>query len=254
MTLRVLKFGGNDIDDPGWLAQMVQAVSALVAAGQPPVIVHGGGKEIGQLQVALGGEPRWVAGLRVTDATALHAATLVLRGGVNTRVVAALNAAGIDALGMSGVDRGLVHVRPAQHPAGDLGFVGEPTHVRSLLLLELLAAGCVPVLAPICGDGSGQTYNVNADVFAGAVAAALEADEAVFVSNVPGVLVAGKPAQRLSSAAVQRLIDDATISGGMLPKVAAALAALEQGVAAVRITNIGDLNGGTAIVTASSEG
>ncbi|HEY1013742.1 MAG TPA: acetylglutamate kinase, partial [Herpetosiphonaceae bacterium] len=104
---RVIKFGGNDIDDPAWLAKLVATVAGLGAA-ELPIIVHGGGKEIGQLQAALGGEPRFVDGLRYTDPTALQAATMVLCGAVSTRLVAALTAGGVDALGLSGVDRGLV--------------------------------------------------------------------------------------------------------------------------------------------------
>ena len=245
--MQVLKFGGNQIDDPAWLDHMTTAVADCLAQGTVPLLVHGGGKEIGQLQTLLGGEPRWVAGQRVTDAVALQAATLVLRGTVNTRIVAALNARGIDALGLSGVDRGLVTVRPWHHPEGDLGFVGEPIHVRALVLLELLAAGVVPVIAPICSDGSSQTFNVNADVLAGALAVALAADEVVFVSNVPGILINNTQAAQLSSDQIQALLADGTINAGMRPKVEAALQALEQGVRTVRITHIEDLHGGTLI-------
>jgi acetylglutamate kinase len=213
------------------------------------VLVHGGGKEIGVVQRALGGEPRFVAGLRVTDETALQAAEMVLRGLVNTRLVAALLAAGADAQGLSGVDRGLIMVEKTRHPEGDLGRVGTPVAVRSEVLRGLIDASVVPVVAPI-SLGSDGAYNVNADEAAGAIAAALGADaEVVFVTNVPGVLVGGIVAPRLGEAGIQALIDDGTISGGMIPKVRAALAALGAGVRAARITNLAGLgsSGGTVI-------
>src|SRR5262249_7953262 len=159
---------------------------------------------------ALGGEPRFVAGLRVTDETALAAAEMVLRGSVNTRLVAALLAAGVDAQGISGVDRGLIRVAKLQHPEGDLGRVGSPTAVGGEVLRGLLAANIVPVVAPI-SLGPGGTYNVNADEAAGAIAAALEDAEVVFVTNVPGVLVRDAVAPLLTQRQIEELIADGTI-------------------------------------------
>lgn len=243
----VIKVGGNELDDSAFVAEFTRLVAALRPA---PALVHGGGKEIGILQEALGGTPRFVAGLRFTDATALTAAEMVLCGSVSTRLVAALLAAGADALGMSGVDRGLIQVVKQEHPAGDLGRVGRPTAVRGDILRTLLAQGVIPVIAPISLGPDGP-YNVNADEVAGAVAAALDADEVVFVTNVPGVLVGGDVAGRLTRADVERLIGDTTISGGMIPKVRAALTALDAGVRAARITNLTGLaQGGTTIVAA----
>jgi acetylglutamate kinase len=246
----VLKVGGNELDDP----QFVRGFARAVAAMRPtPVLVHGGGKEIGQIQQALGGQPRFVAGLRVTDETALLAAQMVLCGSVGTRLVAALLAAGADAQGLSGVDRGLIRVEKQRHPEGDLGWVGRPIAVRAGVLLELLARGVTPVVAPVSLGPEGP-YNVNADEAAGAVAAAIGAGEVVFVTNVPGVLVGGerggaKTAPLLTRAEVEGLIGDGTISGGMIPKVRAALGALDAGVAAARITNLAGLeDGGTMIV------
>lgn len=242
----VLKVGGNELDDPAFVASFAAAVAALRPA---PVLVHGGGKEIGIIQKALGGEPRFVAGLRVTDETALQAAEMVLCGSVATRLVGALIAAGADAQGLSGVDRGLIRVERQAHPAGDLGRVGRPVAVRGAVLLELLSKGVVPVVAPISLGPDGN-YNVNADEAAGAIAAAVGAAQVVFVTNVPGVLVGGERAPRLSAAEVEALIADGTISGGMIPKVRSALSALGAGVAAARITNLAGLaDGGTVIVT-----
>jgi acetylglutamate kinase len=246
MTILVLKIGGNEIDDSAFVDALARTVAQMRPA---PVLVHGGGKEIGVLQMALGGEPRFVAGMRVTDATALAAAEMVLCGSVSTRLVAALLAAGADAQGLSGVDRGLIRVAKAQHPAGDLGRVGSPVAVRAEVLRGLLDAGVVPVVAPISLGPEGS-YNVNADEAAGAIAAALGNAQVVFVTNVPGVLVADNVAPQLSQQQIEGLIADGTISGGMIPKVRAALTALDAGVQAARITNLEGLasGAGTMIV------
>lgn len=241
MTTLVLKIGGNDIDDLAFLEALVATVAQLRPL---PVLVHGGGKEIGQLQTALGGEPRFVAGLRVTDKTALAAAEMVLCGTVSTRLVAALVEAGVDAQGLSGVDRGLIRVKKIQHAEGDLGFVGTPTVVRGDVLSSMLDAGVVPVVAPISLGPDGP-YNVNADEAAGAVAGALGDAEVVFVTNVPGVLVDGALAERLDRQQVIELIDANIITGGMIPKVRSALAALDAGVQSARITNLAGLSDGS---------
>jgi acetylglutamate kinase len=240
----VLKIGGNELDDPAFVDELARVVAALRPA---PVLVHGGGKEIGALQQALGGEPRFVAGLRVTDETALRAAEMVLCGSVSTRLVAALVAAGADAQGLSGVDRGLIRVAKAEHPDGDLGWVGTPVAVRAEVLRGLIDADVIPVVAPI-SLGEGGTYNVNADEAAGAIAGALGDAQVVFVTNVPGVLVEGQLAPLLTESQAIELIADGTISGGMIPKVRAALAALEAGVRAARITNLDGLGQGTGTV------
>lgn len=244
MTTLVLKIGGNDIDDMAFL----EALVAVVATMHPlPVLVHGGGKEIGQLQIALGGQPRFVGGLRVTDRLALTAAEMVLCGSVSTRLVAALVAAGIDAQGLSGVDRGLIRASKVVHAEGDLGFVGTPTAVRAEVLTSLLNSGVVPVVAPISLGDEGS-YNVNADEAAGAIAAALGDAEVVFVTNVPGVLVDSALAETLDRQQVLELIDSGVISGGMIPKVRSALAALDAGVRAARITNLAGLSDGSGTI------
>jgi acetylglutamate kinase len=247
--IRILKIGGNELDDPAFVAALAGAVVAL---RPPPVLVHGGGKEIGQMQQALGGEPRFVGGLRVTDERALAAAEMVLCGTVSTRLVAALLAAGADALGLSGVDRALIRAERQTHPAGDLGRVGRPVAVRAAVLHELLDGGVVPVVAPVSLGADGP-LNVNADEAAGAIAAALGAAEVVFVTNVPGVLVGGALAPRLAASAIEALIADGTISGGMIPKVRAALAALAAGVRAARITNLAGLAVGSGTIITAAE-
>ncbi|MFM2308388.1 MAG: hypothetical protein RLY87_508 [Chloroflexota bacterium] len=256
-TLRVIKIGGNDIDDASFVQRLVRAIAAMEPK---PVIVHGGGKEIGQIQQALGGEPRFVAGLRVSDDTAMAAAEMVLAGAVNTRLVVALGIAGVDAVGMSGVDRGLIRVTKLAHPDGDLGRVGQPVAVRTAVLWDALRADVVPVVAPI-SLGDDGSYNVNADDAAGAIAAALAQDnppgavEVTFVTNVPGVKLDGAVAEHLDAAAIDRAIASGAIYGGMIPKVKAALAVLAAGVSQARIVDIQGLedlavgsNAGTLIV------
>jgi acetylglutamate kinase len=242
----VLKVGGNELDDPTFIGGLARVVAGMRPL---PVLVHGGGKEIGMVQRALGGEPRFVAGLRVTDEAALSAAEMVLCGTVSTRLVAALIAANVDAQGLSGVDRGLIRVEKLLHPEGDLGRVGRPVAIRAEVLRGLLDAGVVPVVAPI-SLGRDGSYNLNADEAAGAIAAALGAAEVVFVTNVPGVIVDGAVAPSLGADRVAALIADGTISNGMIPKVRAAITALEAGVRAARITNLNGLRqgGGTVIV------
>lgn len=245
-VLRVVKIGGNELDDPAFVAALAQVIAALP---RRPVIVHGGGKEVGVIQRALGSEPRFVAGLRVTDDAALQAAEMVLGGAVGIRLVAALWGVGVEAQRLSGVDRGLIQVERLVHPDGDLGRVGRPVAVRAEVVRALLDLAVVPVIAPL-SLGADGVYNVNADEAAGAVAAALGAAEVVFVTNVPGVLVGGALVPQLNQTRIAALIADGTIGGGMVPKVGAALAALALGVRSARIVDLHGLlsSGGTLIV------
>jgi acetylglutamate kinase len=256
--LRVIKIGGNEIDDPAFVARLTAAVAAMPAV---PVLVHGGGKEIGQIQTALGGEPRFVAGLRVSDDTAMAAAEMVLAGAVNTRLTVAFGLAGVDAWGMSGVDRGLIRVQKLHHPDGDIGRVGQPVTVRTSVLWPLIDAQVVPVIAPI-SLGADGSYNVNADDAAGAIAAALARDnrdcavEVTFVTNVPGVKLADQVVPQLTAPAIDAAIASGEIYGGMIPKVRAALAVLATGVMQARIVDMAGLerlargeDAGTCIVT-----
>lgn len=233
----VIKVGGHEIGDPAFLAALADVVHG---AASPAIIVHGGGDEITQLQKRMEIEPLYVDGLRVTDAPSLAAVEMVLCGVVNKRVVRCLLSAGVDAIGLSGVDRGLVRARAI---AG-MGFTGEVTEVRGDVLRELLAAGATPVIAPVClGDES--SLNVNADHVAGAVAAGVGAEQVVFVTNVPGVLVNGTPVSRLTAEEADALIAEGTIFGGMIPKVRTALDVLTRGVPQAVITNLAGLRAGT---------
>ncbi len=246
-SLLVLKIGGNEIDDPAFLAELGRAVADLP---ERPVIVHGGGKEIGQLQLSLGLPYQVVSGLRVTTEPVLQVVEMVLSGLVNKRLVATLINAGVPALGLSGVDVGLMRVEKLIHPDGDLGWVGRVAEVNVEAIHSLLSLGLALVISPISLGSDGRTYNVNADSAAAAVAAALGAPALAFVTNVPGVLTGTGVAEQLTSRQVEDLIQAGVIRGGMLPKVRAALEALDQGVAAVKILDLDGLRAdrGTRIV------
>lgn len=250
--LDVVKVGGHELDDPAFVTGLAEAVGALRAAGRAVVVVHGGGRAIAALQAQLELPVRTVDGRRVTDDAALDVVEMVLSGLVNKRLVAAFVGAGIDALGLSGVDRGLLRCRPLAHPTADLGRVGLVEAVRRPVLDGLLAEGVVPVVSPVSLGPDGRSWNVNADDAAAALAAALGAARLVLVSNVPGVRLADGVADRLDAADVEAAIDGGAIAGGMVPKVQAALAAVMAGVGEARIVDLAGLasGGGTAIVAA----
>jgi acetylglutamate kinase len=251
MTQRrlVIKIGGGQADDAQFLQELVEAVRDIIHDRQM-VIVHGGGKEIRMWQERLGLECRFVEGLRVTDADCLQVAEMVLSGSVNKRLVARLVAGGVAAVGLSGVDGGLIRVERMSHPAGDLGFVGRVVEINPTLVETLLDQGHLPVVSPISLGLDGQTYNVNADHAAWAIAGTVGAESLVFVSDVPGVLVEGACLQHLSTERAEPLIRDGVIQGGMVPKVRSALEALAGGVPTVCITNLEGLrSGGGTVIT-----
>ncbi len=246
--MQVIKIGGNELDDERFLEALSAAVASLP---DPAVLVHGGGKAIAEMQARLGLETVKVDGLRVTDAESLTVAQMVLSGHANKQIVVALLRAGVTAVGLSGVDGGLLRCRKREHPAADLGFVGEIVDVNGALLKTLVEQGVIPVISPISLGQDGEVYNVNADEAAGAVAAALQADVLTFVSNVPGVLDGeGYPIPRLTWPQTETLIADGVIAGGMIPKARAAMAAIGSGVREARITTVAQLagSGGTVFV------
>lgn len=252
--MRVLKIGGNELADDGYLARLATAVFNIISqTSQPVIIVHGGGKAIADLQTKLGLQPRKVDGLRVTDRGSLAAAEMVLSGQINKAIVAALLAAGVDAIGLSGVDGGLLRCQKKQHPIADLGLVGEIDAVRVELLQQVAAMGLTAVLSPISLGHDGQTYNVNADDAASAIAGAMGATQLDFISNVPGVLQDGVVIGGLTAVKTESLIADGTIDGGMIPKVRGALAVVASGVPQARIVNLEGLaKGGTTFITQPS--
>jgi acetylglutamate kinase len=246
MTL-VVKISGSELDDAAFVARFSAAIRSLT---EPVIIVHGGGKEISEMQRRMGIEPRYIDGIRITDAESLALVEMVLCGMINKRLTRSLIEAGVDALGVSGVDRGIVRAQKMDSPSPDIdmGFTGSITAVRAEPLREWIAAGVIPVIAPIC-LGEGTNYNVNADHVAGAVASALGAERLIFLSNVKGVLnKKGKVIPTLTPDQVEALIADGTINRGMIPKVRTALGALEAGAASVVIGGIDALNGSGTVL------
>lgn len=246
--MQVLKIGGNELSDPGFLETLAAHIAAQQAeTAVPTLIVHGGGRTIAGLQTQLGLEIMKVDGLRVTDAASLEAAEMVLSAKANKQIVKALLAAGVEAIGLSGVDGRLLQCEKKQHETADLGYVGTIVHVRAGLLRHLIALGLTIVLSPISLGLDGCTYNVNADEAAAAVAAALPATQITFLSNVPGVLHNGRILPALTVAETEAFIQDGVIRDGMTPKVQAALDAVHRGVPTARIVNLTGLTaaGGT---------
>ncbi len=232
--ISVVKVSGHCLDDHELISQFAKVVAD---SDSSLVIVHGGGVEISQLQQKLNIEPRYVDGLRVTDADSLALVEMVLCGSVNKRLVRYLLSAGVDAQGLSGVDRGLIRARKMRHESLDMGYTGEVVSVRGEVITDLLRRGITPVVSPV-SLGECSNFNLNADPVAGAIAAAICAREVVFISNVAGVLIKGKRAANLTQSQALELIERGVIYGGMIPKVESALAVLESGVPQAVITDL----------------
>jgi acetylglutamate kinase len=241
----VVKYGGHAMGVPELAHDFAEDIVLLKQVGIRPVVVHGGGPQIGAMLQRLGHESRFVDGLRVTDAATAEVAEMVL-GSINKQIVAWINAAGGRAVGLSGKDAGLVTAeklaRTRRDPgsaieqAVDLGFVGEPAHVDRHVLDVLTAADLIPVIAPVAVGADGHTYNVNADTCAGAVAAALGAARLFLLTDVPGVLShEGRLLTDLDPPRIAGLVADGTISGGMIPKLETCVAAVAAGVDAAVI-------------------
>ncbi|NJC34990.1 acetylglutamate kinase [Sphingomonas jejuensis] len=242
----VVKYGGHAMGSPELQRGFAEDIVLLKAVGINPVVVHGGGPQIGSMLKRLGVESTFVGGLRVTDAETARIAEMVLAGSINKEIVSWIGAAGGRAVGLSGKDGGLVVAekisgRDADPLQGierhvDLGFVGEPAHVDRSVLDTLMNAGIIPVIAPIATGEDGQTYNVNADTMAGAIAGALGASRFFLLTDVAGVLdKQGVLQTNLSPTEIAGLMTDGTISGGMIPKVATCVQAVESGVDAAVI-------------------
>jgi acetylglutamate kinase len=243
----VIKVGGNELDHPAFLAGLSAAVASFEG---PMLLVHGGGKEITAALDREGLPVEFVEGLRVTSPQAMEVMQRVVCGTINKRVVASLVAAGSRGIGLTGIDLGLLRCAPHRPGGADLGRVGVVTEVDAPALRMMLALGWLPVFAPIAmGVDDGLSYNVNADMVAQAIAGAIGGAELLFVTNVPGVLLDGAVAPELDRAALLRAIESGAISGGMVPKVRAALDALDAGAASARIADLaGFAAGGTRIL------
>jgi acetylglutamate kinase len=236
----VMKYGGAAMEAAGLAASFALDVALLQSAGIEPVIVHGGGPAVTKMSARLGIETTFVDGLRVTDAETLDVATMVLAGKLNTEVVATLVAEGVRAVGLSGVDGGLLLARKHAPDGGpDLGFIGEVVHVQAEVLSTLLARRFVPVVASIAIDEAGQAYNLNADVVASELAIALGAQKLVYVNDVPGLI--GPSGDLLSELSAEQCLDllsrDAVVDGGMIPKLESAVRALKAGVGRVHLVD-----------------
>jgi acetylglutamate kinase len=230
---RVVKVGGNLADDAGWMRDVARG---FAGSPHPTVLVPGGGRDVSELQRALGIEPEWHDGLRVTTPRVLEVVRMVLSGGVNKRWVAALLDAGVDAIGVSGEDGGLLRGQVLH--GGALGRTGEVKAVRTRLLEAWMEQGLTPVVSPVTRGADGEGLNVNADDAAAGVAAAMRAAELLFVSDVPGVKAGGAWVETMDAETADALLESGEAAGGMRPKLRAAMRARAAGVARVRIGDV----------------
>jgi acetylglutamate kinase len=240
----VVKYGGNAMVDRELTTAVMQDLILMALVGMQPVVVHGGGPQIDQAMKTSGLKPAFVQGLRVTDPDTMRIVERVLVGEINQEIVASIGGLGGAAIGLSGKDGGMVRARkapPTVMPDGqavDLGLVGEVVAVDPRPMQTLLQAGYIPVVAPTAGDQDGNTYNINADLVAGEVAAALRAEKLVLLTDTDGILDRdGSLLSTLTREEVDRLVADKTISKGMLPKVQACRTALCGGVRKTHIIN-----------------
>lgn len=242
----VVKYGGHAMGDPAAARDFAEDVVLLKAVGINPVVVHGGGPQIGAMLKKLGVESTFVDGLRVTDKKTAEVAEMVLSGAINKELVGWIAQAGGTALGVSGKDGRMVVATKVERTvtdpdsrieqAIDLGFVGEPSRIDTTLIDTAVAAGMIPVVAPIAAGEDGQTYNINADTMAGALAAALGAARLLLLTDVPGVIGEdGALLTDLTPADIAALQEGGTITGGMIPKLETCVHAVEAGCEAAVI-------------------
>ncbi len=242
----VIKYGGHAMGDPAAAEDFAEDIVLLKAVGINPVVVHGGGPQIGAMLKKLGVESSFIDGLRVTDAETAKVAEMVLSGAINKELVGWIAQAGGKAVGISGKDGGFVTAekveRTTRDPdsnierAVDLGFVGEPKHVDRAVIDTISGAGMIPVVAPIGVGADGHTYNINADTMAGAIAAALGATRLFLLTDVAGVLdKAGELLTDLTPRQIAALRADGTVTGGMIPKLETCVNAVSAGVGAAVI-------------------
>jgi len=242
----VVKYGGNAMTGSGGTDDFSQDIVLMKQTGIDPVVVHGGGPQIGAMLKKLDIQSRFIDGLRVTDEAAVEVVEMVLTGSINKHIVTAINAAGGRAVGLSGKDGNMVVARKlaltktdsvsGKTTVEDLGFVGEPDMINPEILYTMMKSEIIPVIAPIGVGPKGETYNINADTVAGAVAGAVKAERLVLLTDVEGVLDKDKKLiAHLTVSQARALIEDGTISGGMIPKISTAIEAVEAGVNAAVI-------------------
>lgn len=230
----VIKYGGSAMTDSAMRQQLLKDVVLLRLVGLNPILVHGGGPDINAMVERLGMKTTKVQGYRVTDAETMQVVEMVLSGSTNKSIVQDINAVGGNAIGLSGKDGRLLTVTKFLPGGVDIGFVGEVSEVRPQVIRDLIAADYLPVITPIGVDEQGQSYNINADTAAAAIAGALRADKFIMLTDVPGVLLdVNDPDSLVSSLTVSdalTLIETKQICGGMIPKINACLDALSRGV------------------------
>jgi acetylglutamate kinase len=242
----VIKYGGHAMGEESAAREFARDVVLLEQTAINPVVVHGGGPQIEAMLRRVGIKSEFAAGLRVTDAATMEIVEMVLAGSINKQIVGYINEAGGKAIGLCGKDGNMVVARKVsrhvidpeskREKVVDLGFVGEPEKVDVTVLNQILGRELIPVLAPLATSVNGDTYNVNADTFAGCIAGALKAKRLLLLTDVPGVLDKSKILiSELSANDARRLIGEGTIAGGMIPKVETCINALEQGVEGVVI-------------------
>jgi len=242
----VIKYGGHAMGSPDLAAKFARDVVQLKQTGVNPIVVHGGGPQIGSMLERLQIKTSFADGLRVTDRETVEVVEMVLAGSINKQVVSAIHQAGGRAVGLSGKDGNLIEARKITRTRRDpesqiekildLGFVGEPERINPEILTTILGSAIIPVIAPIGVSKTGETYNINADTVAGAIAVAMKAKRLLLLTDVTGVLDKdGELIRELTVAEAGRLIANGTISGGMIPKIETAIQAVEGGVEGVVI-------------------
>jgi len=242
----VVKYGGHAMGEEDMAKSFARDIVLMEQTAINPVVVHGGGPQIGEMLKRLGIKSGFAAGLRITDAATIEIVEMVLAGSINSQIVGFINEAGGKAVGLTGKDGNMVLARKVNRTVFDpgsniekivdLGFVGEPDKIDTTVLAQILGRDLIPVLAPLAASAQGGTYNVNADTFAGAIAGALKAKRLLLLTDVPGVLDKSNTLiKQLSPDDARALIADGTISGGMIPKVETCIYALEAGVEGVVI-------------------
>lgn len=237
----VVKYGGNAMIDDALTQSFAEDIVLMKLVGMNPVVVHGGGPQIGSLLEKLGIHSEFISGMRVTDAATMDVVEMVLGGTVNKTIVSLLNQAGGKAIGITGKDGGLIQARKmlmkdADGKTLDIGFVGEVENINRDVVDTLVNSDFIPVIAPVGVGADGQSYNINADLVAGKIAEALHAEKLVLLTNVAGLQdKSGNVLTGLSTKQVDGLIADGTIYGGMLPKIQCALDAVKNGVTSSHI-------------------
>ncbi|MEN8723405.1 MAG: acetylglutamate kinase [Alphaproteobacteria bacterium] len=233
----VIKFGGNAMVDDDLATSFAHDIVLLKQVGVNPIVVHGGGPQIGKMLERLNIETEFVDGLRVTDKATVDIVEMILSGSINKSIVTAINRAGGKAIGLSGKDGNLLTAEKTKSRSGaDIGYVGEPKAVNPAVLDTLTGSDIIPVIAPVGIGEDGATYNINADTAAGAIAAAVGAKRLLMLTDIAGVLNSdGQLITNVSAAEAEALIDNGTIAGGMIPKIQTCLNAVAKGVEAAVI-------------------